>query len=67
VPQCIGMTPTSPHDARATLGMAALWRTVYTVPGPDSRAASGDQRGEDSPFDHGARGASRHLMLLLGE
>jgi hypothetical protein len=36
--------------------MAAQWRTVRTVPGPDSQAVSGDRRGMDSPFDPGARG-----------
>jgi hypothetical protein len=50
------MTPAIPHgtgDGR-------------TVPGPDSQVASGDRRGEDSPFDPGACGMSGHLMLWSG-
>jgi hypothetical protein len=65
--QCFGMTPTSPHRARTAPAMAAQWRTGRTVPGSDSREASGDRRGEDSTFDHGARGVTRHLMLQSGE
>jgi hypothetical protein len=37
-----------------------------TAPGPDSRVASRNQRGEDSPFDPGARGMTGHLMLRSG-
>jgi hypothetical protein len=36
------------------------------VPGLDSRAVSAEQRGEDLPFDYGARGGSGHLMLMWG-
>jgi hypothetical protein len=63
VAQCQGMTPATPHSTRTAPGMAAQWRAICTTPGPDSQAASGDRRGEDSPFDPGARGVSGHLML----
>jgi hypothetical protein len=49
-----------------TLGMAAQWRTDYTVSGRDSRVVSVERRGEDSPYDYGT-GVSGHLMLLSGE
>jgi hypothetical protein len=47
--------------------MAAQWRVVRTAPGPDSQAALGNQRGEDSPFDPGARGVLGHQCSGRGE
>jgi hypothetical protein len=34
---------------------------------PNSRVVSGERRGEDSLFDHGARGGTKHLMPLSGD
>jgi hypothetical protein len=61
------MTLATPHSTRTASGMAAPWRTMHTALGPDSQAASGDRRGEDSPFDPGTHGVPGHLMLRLGE
>jgi hypothetical protein len=63
VAQCQGMTPATPHSTRTAPGMATQWRAICTTSGSDSHAASRDRRGEDSPFDPGARGVSGHLML----
>jgi hypothetical protein len=67
VAQCLGMTLASPHSELAVPGMVAQRRTGRTVPWLDSRAASGDRHGEDSPFNHGARRVTGKLMLLSGE
>jgi hypothetical protein len=53
----IGLSTQRTHSARD--GRTVAW--------PDSRAASGDRRGEDSPYDPSARCVSRHLMPLSGE
>jgi hypothetical protein len=53
-------------SARTVRGMVAQRRPGRTVPGLDSRPTSGDRRGEDSPFDHGACGVTGQLMPLSG-
>jgi hypothetical protein len=42
-------------------------RVGGAAPGHDSQAVSESRRGEDSPFDLGARGVSDHLMPWSGE
>jgi hypothetical protein len=58
-----GLSAQLPHNAKD----GRTGRVGGTAPEYDSQAMSEGQHGEDSPFDPGARGVPKHLMLGSGE
>jgi hypothetical protein len=58
-----GLSAQLPHNAKD----GRIGRVGGTAPEYDSQAMSEGQHGEDSPFDPGARGVPKHLMLGSGE